>query len=174
MSLHAQGWGPPTLTGGLLESETERCELCAEFVFANLISSAVGFSSLPLHWASISFSFHHVRFCQIGLLLCLVSTSLGLSWGCFSQVKSESWHQIHLGSVQFPRFCLTAAEVWNSGPVLKLCYRSEFYLASKGKYTFEVQRQADPKGEAKSWLLFFYVFFFFFFFFSSFPWACLM
>ena len=33
MSLQPQEQGPPTLTRGLLESETEPCELSAEFVF---------------------------------------------------------------------------------------------------------------------------------------------
>ena len=33
MSLQPSERGPPTLTGGLLESETELCELSAEFIF---------------------------------------------------------------------------------------------------------------------------------------------
>ena len=33
MSLQPSERGPPTLTGGLLESETELCELSSEFVF---------------------------------------------------------------------------------------------------------------------------------------------
>ena len=33
MSFQPQERGPPTLTGGLLECETELCELSAEFVF---------------------------------------------------------------------------------------------------------------------------------------------
>lgn len=42
------------LTGGLLQSETEPYELSAEFVFAVLVSSTLGFLSLPLHWVSFS------------------------------------------------------------------------------------------------------------------------
>ena len=41
-----------------LESEPGPCELSAECVFAALVSSALGFVSLPLHWASSVFSFH--------------------------------------------------------------------------------------------------------------------
>ena len=48
------------------------------------------------------FGFHHVSFHQVGLLLCLVSASLGPSWGCFNQVKYKSRHQICWGSVSFP------------------------------------------------------------------------
>ena len=29
-------------------------------------------------------------------------------------------------------------EIWNSGPVLQLCYSSELYSVNKGQYTFEV------------------------------------
>ena len=42
-----------------------------------------------------------MHFCQVGLLLYLVSASLGLSWGCFSQVTSETWHQTCQGNVFF-------------------------------------------------------------------------
>ena len=52
------------------------------------------------------------------------------------------------GSVKFPRFCLATAKIWNGRPVLQLGYSSEFYSASKGKYTLEAWRWADPKGEA--------------------------
>ena len=40
------------------------------------------------------------------------------------------------------------------------CYSSlipQFYLANKGWYTLEAWGQADPKGEAQSWLLFLYI-----------------
>ena len=78
------------LIGGLLESETELCELSAESVFAVLVSSTLGFSSLPLCWVSFTFSFHRVSFHRVGLLLCLVPTSLGTSQGFFGQVISRS------------------------------------------------------------------------------------
>ena len=48
MSFQPQGRGPPNLTGGLREPETEQCELSAEFVFVVPVSSTLGFSSLPL------------------------------------------------------------------------------------------------------------------------------
>ena len=66
MSFEPQQRGHPTLTGGLLESETELRELSAEFVFAVPVSrtllvtsSALGFLrvqlppwELSLSWAS--------------------------------------------------------------------------------------------------------------------------
>ena len=79
MSFQPLGRGPLTLTGGLLEPETEPCELSAEFVSAVPVFSMLGFLLLPLGWVSLAFSFHHVSFCQAGLLLRLISASLGLS-----------------------------------------------------------------------------------------------
>ena len=139
MSFQPQEWGPPALTGDLLESETEPCELSAECVFAVPVSSTLSFLSLPLCWVFFMFSFHHWSFCWFGLLLCLSSTSRGLSWGFFSQVKSESWHHRCQGSVSFPRFCLTAAKIWNNRrtSVTALCYSSVLF----GK-----QRKIHPRG----------------------------
>ena len=62
-----------------MESETEPPELSVEFVSALPVSSMLGFLSLPLHWISFVFSFHHMSLRQVGLLLCLVSALLGLS-----------------------------------------------------------------------------------------------
>ena len=128
----AQGF----LSGGLLESETVSHELSAKFGFAVPVSSTLGFLSLPLHWVFSAFSFHHGSFCWVGLLLYLVSASWGQSWGCFSQVISEKWHHRCQGSVQFPRFRLVTAKIWNDGhgPVLHLSVTAQFYLVSKGKY----------------------------------------
>ena len=88
MSLLPQERGPATLTGGLLESETEPCELSAEFVFrcsgfqhAGLLvtSPVLGSLRVPLLpwevlpvWAPA----------LLGLLLA------GPCRACFSQVKS--------------------------------------------------------------------------------------
>jgi len=58
----------------------------------------------------------------------------------------------------FPQFCLSRAQIWNSGPVLQLAYCSEFYSASKGKYTLEVWEQANPKGEASIHLGFLFLY----------------
>lgn len=55
--------GLPTLSRGLPETETELHELSDEFVFAVLVSSRLGFSSLTLCWVSVLLSFHSVRFC---------------------------------------------------------------------------------------------------------------
>ena len=97
----------------------------------------VGFLSLPLSWVSFTFSFYHVSFYQVGLLLFLVSTLLGSSWGCFSQVKSETQNQICPGSVKFPWFYLAAAKIWNGRLVLQLGYSSVLF----GK-----QRKIHPQG----------------------------
>ena len=126
-----------SLTGGLPEFETQLPELSAKFVFVVPVSIMLGFLSLPLHWDSFAFSFYHVSFHQVGLLLCLVSTLLGPSWDCSSQVKSTTRHQICQGSVWFPWFCLTAAKFWNSGPVLQLGYSSVL---------FSKQREVCPRG----------------------------
>ena len=64
----------------------------SEFVFAVLVSSRLGFFSLPLCWVFFAFSFHHGSFHWAGLLLCLASALWGPSRSCFSQVKSKIWH----------------------------------------------------------------------------------
>ena len=46
----------------------------------------------------------------------------------------------------------------HSGRVLQLAYSSEFYSASKGKYTLEVWEQANPKGEASIHLGFLFLY----------------
>ena len=66
MFFQLQGWGPPTLTRGLLESETEPCELSAAFVFAVLVSNRLGFLSLPLCWVFFMFIFHHGSLAELG------------------------------------------------------------------------------------------------------------
>ena len=59
MSFQPEERGPPALTGGFLESETELRELSAKLVLAVLLPSTLGFLSLPLHWIFFEFSFHH-------------------------------------------------------------------------------------------------------------------
>ena len=65
--------------------------------FAVLLSSMLGFLLLPLGCVFFTFSFQSVSFLWVGLLLCLVSTSLEPSWGCFSQVTSGSWQPVMSG-----------------------------------------------------------------------------
>ena len=189
MSFQPEERGPPSLTGGLLESETKLHELSAELIFAVPVSSMLGFLSPPLCWVFFAFCFHRRSFRWVGLLLCLASTSRGLSWVCFSQVKSESWHHRCWGSVWFPWFCLATAKIWSDGWIsVKALYSSlrwtsvtvpcnllgwtsvtallQFYLESKGKYILKAWWQADPKDEKRSSQLnlgsSFYSFFFFF------------
>ena len=80
-------------------SGTELCDLFAKFIFTVLVSSMLGFLSLPLRWVFFTFSFHHGIIRWVGLLLCLGSTSWGLSQGCFSQVKSKKQHHRCRGSI---------------------------------------------------------------------------
>ena len=49
------------------------------FGFAVLVSSTLGFLSLPLCWVFFTLRFCHGSFHQVGLLLCLASASRGLS-----------------------------------------------------------------------------------------------
>ena len=83
MSLQPQEQKSPTLTGGLLESETEPCELSAEFVFRcpgfqhdgpPVTSPALGFLRILLYLRS---------FRQVGLLLCLASSLQGTTLRLF-------------------------------------------------------------------------------------------
>ena len=140
MSFQPQGQGPPTLTRGLLESETELHELFAKFVFVVPVSSAQGFLSLLLCWVSFAFSFHHMSFQQVGLLLGLVSTSLGPSWGCFSQVTSETWHPHVRGVYNF----LGSVSLQQRFEIEDQCYSSviaqEFFSANKGMRVGQPQR----------------------------------
>ena len=52
----------------------------------------MGLLSVPLLWVFFTFRFYHGSFHWVGLLLCLASPWQGPRRGCFSQVKSESWH----------------------------------------------------------------------------------
>ena len=129
-----------SLTGGLPEFETQLPELSAKFVFVVPVSIMLGFLSLPLHWDSFAFSFYHVSFHQVGLLLCLVSTLLGPSWDCSSQVKSTTRHQICQGVCNF----LGSVSPQQSFEIVDQCYSlvtAQFYSASKGKYALEAWRR---------------------------------
>ena len=162
MSFQPQGQGPPTLTRGLLESETELHELFAKFVFVVPVSSTQGFLSLLLCWVSFAFSFHHMSFQQVGLLLGLVSTSLGPSWGCFSQVTFETWHPHVRGVYNF----LGSVSLQQRFEIADQCYSSviaqSFFLQTKA------WGSASPKGESSISASSFYTFV------SSPPWACPM
>ena len=76
---HSKGSELDLLAAGLLESETEPHELSAKFVFVVLVSSMLGFLSIPLCWISFVFDFHSMSYCQIWLLPFLVSALQGLS-----------------------------------------------------------------------------------------------
>ena len=72
MSFEPQQRGHPTLTGGLLESETELRELSAEFVFAVPVSrtllvtsSALGFLRVQLPPWELSLSWAPAVFCLL-------------------------------------------------------------------------------------------------------------
>ena len=175
MSFQPQEWGHPALTGDLLESETEPCELSAEFVFAVPVSSTPGFLSLPLCWVFFMFSFHHWSFADLDFFCACLPPHGGWVEVFFSQVKSESWHHRCKGSVSFPLFCITAAKIWNDR---RTSVTAQFYLASKEKYILEAWGwpNRNKKNEEKLQLNFcssFYIYIYIFFFSSS-RWACRM
>ena len=80
----------------------------------------------------------------VGLLLCFAFALWGPTQGCFSQVKSEKWHDICQGTLSFPRFCLTAAKIWCDGWT---SVTAQFYLASKGKIHLQGVRVGRPKRQ---------------------------
>ena len=60
----------------------------------------------------------------------------------FSQLKSQSQHQGCCRYVQFPRFCITTAKIWNGGPVLQLSY---------SRILFGKQGKVYPQGMKAGW-----------------------
>ena len=72
MFLQPQERGPPTLTRGLLESETEPHKLSAEFAFALSVSSMLGLLSSPV------LDFLRIQLPPWGLLPSWASVVLGL------------------------------------------------------------------------------------------------
>ena len=102
MSLQPEERGPPTLTGGLLGSETGPRGLSAVPV-----SSSMG---LPLRWIFFAFRVYRQSFTELGS---------GYAWplprgGCFSQVKSESQHHRGHVSVCSSVLCLVPT-IWSNG-----------------------------------------------------------
>ena len=145
MSFQPQERGPPTLAGGLLESETELRELSAQFIFhcpsfqhAGLLvtSPALDFLCLLLPPWELSLSWAPAL---LGLLLAggrieVVSARLNPSHGTIdvrgvchflgsvsSQQKSEVMDVKALGASQ-----------------LSDSVAAQFYLENKGKYILEV------------------------------------
>ena len=101
------------------------------------------------------FGFHHVSFHQVGLLLCLVSASLGPSWGCFNQVKYKSRHQICWGCVSFP-LCHRSKDLkWQTSVTDQL--QLSFIQQAKDSTPLRHEGVLNPKGERLnlSWLLLF-------------------
>ena len=85
MSFQPYEGGTPTLTRGLLESETEPHELSVKLVFVVLVSSTLSFSSLPLGGfqhagflvTSTGLGFLRIQLPLWGLLLSWDSSVLG-------------------------------------------------------------------------------------------------
>ena len=99
MSFQPQERGLPTLTGGLLECETELCELSAEFAFP-----CPGFQHTGLLVTSPALGFLRVQLPPWEILRSWSPAVLGLLFvgecqRCFSQVKSESGHHRCQGSM---------------------------------------------------------------------------
>ena len=141
-----------------------RVSFFAQFVFAVLVSSTLGFLSLPLCWVFFVFCFHRRSFCWVGLLLCLVSSSRG--WGevvsamlnlrnCIIDVSGVCNFLDSVLSQQ--KFEVTDGPllqlhvISSDGPVLQLCVKAPFYLESKGKYILKVWGGLTQKtwGEEK-------------------------
>ena len=84
---------------------------------------------------------------------CLVSASLGPSWGCFNQVKYKSRHQICWGSVSFPQ----SVSPQQRFEMVDQCYRSvtvRFIQQAKDSTPLRHKGVLNPKGERlnPSWL----------------------
>ena len=146
MFFQLQGWGPPTLTRGLLESETEPCELSAAFVFAVLVSNMLGFLSLPLCWVFFMFIFHHGSLAELGFWCAwppphrvqakVVSSRLNPSHGTI--YVPGVWDFLSSVSPQ-QKFEATGR------PTLQLHVTAQFYLVSKGKHILEAWGQPTRK-----------------------------
>ena len=101
------------------------CFCCPGFLHAELLvtSTALGF----------------LRVWQVGLLLCLASTSQWPTWSCFSQVKSEKRHHIC-------RECIASSVLSRRSKNLRQrteeCYSSVLF----GK-----QRKIYPWGKRAGW-----------------------
>ena len=142
-----------TLTRVLLESETELRELSAKFLLLSQFPAC--WASCHFHWAgfpsrlaSTAWPLTDLGFCCVWLL------PVGAKLRLLKPVTSKSRHQMCQGSVQFPRFCLATAKIWNGGPVSQFSYSSEFYSASKRKAHLWGMRVgwSQRRGLNPSWL----------------------
>ena len=110
MSLQQQERGPPTLTGGLLESGTELRELSAEFVF-----HCPSFQHDGLLVTSPVLGFLHVWLLPRELLLSWFLLCLASSLQDHAEVVSArlnpSRDAIDVRRVYSPRFCLVSTKV---------------------------------------------------------------
>ena len=98
----------------------------------------LGFLSLPLAGFSSRPASTTGAFAELGFLLCLSSTSLGLSGG-FSIRLNLSDGTIDVGGVCNFVGSVSLQQKFEATdrPVLELCVMAQFYLASKGKYILE-------------------------------------
>jgi len=146
MSFQPSEQGPPTLTRGLLESETEPCELSAKFVFA---------VQLPARWASwyfpgAGFSLHSA-FTAGAFTVLGFHCAWPLPHGGQAEVVSARLNPSH-GIIDVRGVCNFLSSVSSQqkfeatdGQVLQPHITSQFYLESKGKYILEAWWQVDPK-----------------------------
>ena len=151
MSFQPSEQGPPTLTRGLLESETEPCELSAKFVFA---------VRFPARWAS--WHFPSAGFSLHSAFTAGAFTVLGLrcAWplprGGQAEVVSARLNPSH-GTIDVRGVCNFLGSVSSQqkfeatdGQVLQPHITAQFYLESKGKYILEAWWQVDPKDTNRS------------------------
>ena len=163
MPFQPQEWGLATPNQSLLESETESHELSVEFVFDVLVSSTVGFLSLPLCWVFLVFSFHCGSSHQVGLLLCSASASRSRAEVVSAKLNPGNG-TIYVRGVYNLLGSVLLQQKFEAmdGPVLQLRVTAQFYLTSKGSYILEVRglatkkTQREEKPPAQFWLLFLY------------------
>ena len=116
------------------------CFSCPGFQRAGRLvaSPALGFLCVqhPSWKLSLSWASAVVGFCLTGP-----------SWDCFSEVKSQSRHHIHQGSVWFPLFCLTTAKIWNDWwtSVTAPCYSSVLFRKQRKIHPRVVGAGGRPK-----------------------------
>ena len=148
MSFQPQGRGPPTLTGGLLESETELHELSTKFVFVVLVSSTQGFVSLLLFQVFFAFSFHHVSFHQLGFF----SAWFLPCWGR-AEVVSARLHLRH--GTHILGECIISSVLSRCSKDLKQrtsVTAQSFFRQTKDSIPSRHECRPCPKGRPQSWL----------------------
>ena len=113
MSLLPEKRGPPTLTGGLQESEPEPHELSAEFFFS-LCWSPTRWASCQLPCFGFSSSSTTGAFTELGSC-CAWPPPCGGHTEVVSARLNLSNGTIDVRRVYVPQFCLVTTKIWSDG-----------------------------------------------------------